>query len=169
MKKIIIMSLAFFALALVGCKESEQKKCEKQDGKKWVNDECVDETPAQTQADCEKDGTMKWVAANAEGQKCVAKTQAECTGDTVEWKENKCVVKGAQQTEATYSILNTIAGRTVTVSSGTTASKQLTAPANATSTGGCVLVKASQVATLKVVVDAVAASPVGKTPGRSFV
>ena len=112
------------------------------------NNECEDKKPATTQADCEKDGTMKWVATNEAGKQCVAKTQAECTGANVEWNatDNKCVAKASEEAEATYSIHNTIPDRTVTVSSGTASQGLLT--------NHCYLVKASQVAGLKVVVKA---------------
>ena len=154
MKKLIIISLAFFALALVSCGKSEEKKrkdCEEQ-GKEYVDGECKEKATPQDQASCEKDGTMKWDASKPEADRCVAKTQAECTGDKVEWKENKCVAKEGAE-EATYSISNQIVGRTVTVTSGT-ATKTLAANASATTAGGCVLVKASQIAQLKVVLDA---------------
>ena len=162
MKKLIIMSLAFFALAIVGCKrETAKEKCEKQEGKVWnaSEEECENakEEVADTKEKCEENGTMKWNEAGEEGKKCVAKTEAECNATTpagkVEWKDGKCAVKEAAKVE--YSVTNRIEGRTLVVASGT-ANKELAKDA-------CVLVGEDQVAALKVSVKAVAASGSGAT------
>ena len=146
MKKFIIMSLAFVALALVGCnRKSDEDKCKEKADHEWVDGECKKKAPAQNQADCEKPGTMKWVATNEVGKQCVAKTQTECTGENVEWKEDKCVAK-AEEAKATYSIRNAIPGRVVTVKSGSAEQGLLE--------NVCVLVTADQVAALKVTVKA---------------
>ena len=166
MKNLIIMSLAFFALALVGCnKETEEDKCNKKEGKEWKDGKCVNKTDdgepevVDTEAKCDaKGGTHKWLAEKpAEGEQCVAKTEAECNATTpagkVEWKDGKCAVKEAAKVE--YSVTNRIEGRTLVVASGT-ANKELAKDA-------CVLVGEDQVAALKVSVKAVAASGSGAT------
>ncbi len=158
MKKLIIMSLAFFALALVSCK-SKDKDCP--DGEKWdkEKEECVKEAPAQDQASCEEDGTKKWDDSKAEGEKCVAKNEAECTateGDKVEWKEGACVAKAAADAVVEYSITNGIEGRTVRVTSGT-ATKDLAYNA-------CLLVTAEQAKALKAELVAIAADATATPP-----
>ena len=141
MKKLIIMSLAFFALAIVGCKrETPEEKCKKQEGKVWnaSEEECENakEEVADTKEKCEENGTMKWNEAGEEGKKCVAKTEAECNATTpagkVEWKDGKCAVKEKAAAVATHNSIRNgigvgVAGdlsRTIKVTLGS-ASKDL--------------------------------------------
>ena len=46
MKKFVIATLTILAFTLAGCGKSEKKKCEKNENKEWVDDQCIDKADA---------------------------------------------------------------------------------------------------------------------------
>ena len=143
MKKLIIMSLAVFTIALVSCK-SDQQKCE-DEGKIWIaeGERCI----SPEQKDCEDKDDKTW---NAEENKCEDKSneQADCEAqEGKKWENDKCVDK-----EYTVLFESTEPGSEGHVASIATTSSDTK---SLSETGKCAKVTASQLKMLTISVGAV--------------